>query len=79
MPSRSEGWGLAVLQAMANGLAVIASDVGGLPEVVERGKTGWLLPADSPPALANAIVIAAADPAGLSEFGRNARERARQF
>lgn len=79
MPSRSEGWGLTVLHAMANGLAVIASDVGGLPEVVERGKTGWLLPADSPPVLANAIEAAAADPACLSEFGRNARERARQF
>ena len=46
MPSRSEGWGLTALRAMANGLAVIATDVGGLRELVEQGKTGWLVPPD---------------------------------
>jgi len=79
MPSRSEGWGLTALEAMANGLAVIATDVGGLRELVEHGKTGWLVPLDSAKALAEAIEAAAMDPARLSEFGRNARERARQF
>ena len=38
MPSRSEAWGLAALEAMAHGVPVIASDVGGLPEIVETGK-----------------------------------------
>jgi glycosyltransferase involved in cell wall biosynthesis len=79
MPSRSEGWGLTALQAMANGLAVIASDVGGLPELVEPGKTGWLVPPDSPPALADAIETAASNPARRCEYGRNARERAARF
>jgi glycosyltransferase involved in cell wall biosynthesis len=79
MPSRSEGWGLTALQAMANGLAVIATAVGGLPELVEQGKTGWLVPPDSPPALADAIEAAASDPARRCEYGRNARERAAQF
>jgi glycosyltransferase involved in cell wall biosynthesis len=79
MPSRSEGWGLTALGAMANGLAVIATDVGGLPELVEHGNTGWLVPADSPPALADAIEAAASDPARRCEYGRNARERAAQF
>jgi glycosyltransferase involved in cell wall biosynthesis len=79
MPSRSEGWGLTALGAMANGLAVIATDVGGLPELVERGKTGWLVPPDSPAALAEAIEAAASDPARRCEYGRNARERAAQF
>jgi glycosyltransferase involved in cell wall biosynthesis len=79
MPSRSEGWGLTALQAMANGLAVIASDVGGLPELVESGKTGWLVPPDSVTALADAIEAAAAAPATRSEYGRNARQRAAQF
>ncbi len=64
---------------MANGLAVIASDVGGLPEVVEHGKTGWLVSPDSPPALADAIEAAASDPARRCAYGRNARERAEQF
>jgi glycosyltransferase involved in cell wall biosynthesis len=79
MPSRSEAWGLTALRAMACGLPVIASNVGGLPEVVEHGKSGWLVPSESPQALADAIVNAASDPARLCEFGRNARERASQF
>jgi glycosyltransferase involved in cell wall biosynthesis len=79
MPSRSEGWGLTALRAMANGLAVIATDVGGLRELVVPGKTGWLVPPDSPPALADAIEAAASDPARWCEYARNARERALQF
>jgi glycosyltransferase involved in cell wall biosynthesis len=79
MPSRSEGWGLTALGAMANGLAVIASDVGGLPELVQQGKTGWLVPPDRPTALADAIEAAVADPERRCEYGRKARERAAQF
>jgi glycosyltransferase involved in cell wall biosynthesis len=79
MPSRSEAWGLAALRAMAFGLPVIASNVGGLPEVVEHERSGWLIPPESPEALAEAIIKAASDPARLCEFGRYARERASQF
>jgi len=79
MPSRSEAWGLTALHAMAYGLPVIASNVGGLPEMVEDGKSGWLVPPESPKALADAILDAASDPARLYEFGRNARERAAKF
>lgn len=77
MPSRSEAWGLTALGAMAIGVPVIASNVGGLPELVAQ--TGWLVPPESPEALAEAIVDAASDPARLCEFGRSARERASQF
>lgn len=79
MPSRSEAWGLTALRAMAYGLPVIASNVGGLPEAVEHGKGGWLVTPESPIALADAIVDAASDPARLCEFGGNARKRAAQF
>lgn len=79
MPSRSEAWGLTALRAMAFGLPVIASNVGGLPEVVEHGKSGWLIEPESPAALAEAIVEAASDPGRLVEFGRRARARAEQF
>jgi glycosyltransferase involved in cell wall biosynthesis len=79
MPSRSEGWGLAALGAMANGLAVVATDVGGLPELVQGGKTGWLVPPDSPQALADSIEEAASDTARRSEYGHNAREHASDF
>jgi glycosyltransferase involved in cell wall biosynthesis len=79
MPSRSEGWGLTALRAMAFGLPVIASYTGGLAELVEHENTGWLITADSPGALAEAIIDAASDPKRLCEFGRQARERAAQF
>jgi glycosyltransferase involved in cell wall biosynthesis len=79
MPSRAEGLGSAALIAMAHGVAVIASRVGGLPEIVQEGKTGWLVPADSSSALAEAMAAAYSHRARLAEFGVNARERARQF
>lgn len=79
MPSRSEAWGLTALRAMAYGLPVIASNVGGLPEAIEHEKSGWLVPPESPEALAAAILDAASHPARLCQFGRNARERAAQF
>ncbi len=55
MPSRQEGLGVAALEAMAAGLPVIASRVGGLPEAVVDGDTGLLVPADDAAALAAAI------------------------
>lgn len=79
MPSRSEAWGLTALRAMAFGLPVIASNVGGLPEAVEHGESGWLIQPERPAALAEAIVEAASDPARLAELGRRARARAEQF
>ncbi len=56
VPSRWEGFGLVALEAMRAGRAVIASKVGGLPEVVEDGVTGLLLPPDDPAALRSALV-----------------------
>jgi len=79
MPSKSEGLGSSALLAMSYGLPVVASRVGGLPEVVEEGRTGWLVEPGSPVALANAILAAASDPARLERRGLNGRERARQF
>jgi L-malate glycosyltransferase len=79
MPSLSEAWGLAALEAMAHGVPVIASDAGGLPEIVEAGNGGWLVPAGDPAALARAITVAAADPDRLQAQGQKARDRARLF
>lgn len=79
MPSRSEGWGLAALEAMAFGLPVIASNTGGLAEIVEDRKTGWLIPPADAPALASAIADAFSQRERLREIGRCARRRAEQF
>lgn len=79
MPSRSEAWGMAALEAMAHGVPVIASDAGGLPEIVEPDNGGWLVPAGDPAALARAIMEAASSPHRLHEQGQRARERAQLF
>jgi len=79
MPSKSEGLGSSALMAMSYGLPVVASRVGGLPEAVEEARTGWLVEPASAAALAEAIVGAAGDRARLQQWGRNGRERARQF
>ncbi len=79
MPSKSEGLGSSALLAMSYGLAVVATRVGGLPEVVEEDRTGWLIEPASPGALAEAITAAAGDRASLQQRGLDGRERARQF
>jgi glycosyltransferase involved in cell wall biosynthesis len=79
MPSRSEGLGSSALLAMAYGLPVVASRVGGLSEIVEDGKTGWLVAPESPFELAQALMTAASDCERLRRFGASGRERARTF
>lgn len=78
LPSRSEGFGVSAVEAMAMELPVIASDTGGLREVVVHGETGFLVPPDSPRALAQLIVQLARDPTLRSSLGRSGRARVTQ-
>ncbi len=78
MPSRQEGLGVAALEAMAAGLPVIASRVGGLPEAVVDGATGLLVPPADVPALAAAIARLAADRALARRLGAAGRARVRE-
>ena len=75
VPSIYEGMPLVVLEAMEAGVPVIASAVSGIPEVVEEGGTGWLVPAEAPDALADALAAALADPAEASRRGAAGRRR----
>jgi glycosyltransferase involved in cell wall biosynthesis len=78
MPSLNEGMGIAALEATAAGLPVIASSVGGLPEVVEDQRTGILVKPGDPAVLAEAIVRLGADCQRRSAMGVEGRQRAVQ-
>jgi glycosyltransferase involved in cell wall biosynthesis len=76
MPSLKEGLGIAALEAMASGLPVIASRVGGLCEVVEHDRTGILVAPADPDSIASAIGRLAEASALRSQMGAAARARA---
>jgi glycosyltransferase involved in cell wall biosynthesis len=76
--SAHEGLPHAAVEAMAEGTPVVATAVGGTPEVVEHGVTGVLVPADRPAALAEAVAHLLARPDLRAEMGRAARSRARE-
>ncbi len=76
VPSFGEGFGMVALEAMERGRPVIASDVGGLPEIVDEGRTGMLVPPGDVEALARAIAELADDPARAAAMGEAGRTRA---
>jgi glycosyltransferase involved in cell wall biosynthesis len=70
-----EGISLAILEAMAGGRAIVATAVGGNPELIEDGVNGTLVPKGDAPALARAIVRLAGDPPLRARFGATAHAR----
>ena len=78
LPSLGEGLPLTILEAMATGLPVIATTVGGVPELVREGTTGLLFPPRNAEALAQAIITLIEDPSLRHSMGRTAETHIRQ-
>ncbi len=78
LPSVAEGFGLALAEAMALERAVVATRVGGIPEIVEDGVSGVLVPAASPEDLGDAILALLKDPERRRELGLAGRARVEQ-
>ncbi len=80
LPSRWEGFGLVLLEAMRAARAVVATRVGGIPEIVVDGETGVLVPPADPDSLAAGVLRILADPERTTALGRAGRARAeREF
>ena len=74
LPSRTEGLSIALLEACASGLAVVATAVGGNPEIIRHAQTGLLVPVDAADALRDALLSLLNDESLRAQLGTRARE-----
>lgn len=74
MPSRQEGLGISIMEAQAVGVPVIASRVGGIPSLIEEGRTGFLVEPEDPIALGQTILRVLRDPDRLARVANAGRE-----
>lgn len=76
LPSSQESFGLAALEAMAYGVPVIASNVGGLPELIQDGENGYLFPVGAVESMAEAAIKLLKSPRLYADFSASAKRRA---
>ncbi len=74
-PSKSEGTPVSILEAMAMELPVVATDVGGISELVVDGETGIIVEPMNSPSIASAIAFLLQNPAERTRMGRSGRQR----
>ncbi|MGB3766967.1 MAG: glycosyltransferase family 4 protein [Phormidesmis sp.] len=75
-PSVSEAFGMSLVEAMATGTPAIGTAIGGMPEIVQHGKTGLIVPAENPAALADAIAQLLSNESLRAKMGEAGRVRA---
>lgn len=78
LPSKSEGIPIAVMEAMAMELPVIATNITGLPEIIEDGTNGYLVPPKDPETLAGKIIELFKNPELREKFGKAARKTVKE-
>jgi N-acetyl-alpha-D-glucosaminyl L-malate synthase BshA len=78
LPSSQESFGLVALEAMAYGVPVVATNVGGLPEVIENGDTGFLVGVGDIDAMAAKAIEIMSNPERAKQMGARGRQRARE-
>ena len=79
MPSHYESFGMVALEAMACGTPVIATDVGGLAQLVREGETGFLVPGRDPDALGKRLQLLLGDAELRAQLGRQASDYAASY
>lgn len=76
LPSQSESFGLSALEAMSCGVPVVGSNIGGIPEVIEHGETGYVAELGDIPRMSKYIIDLLENPKKYEVFSNNSRERA---
>ncbi|MFZ9189615.1 MAG: N-acetyl-alpha-D-glucosaminyl L-malate synthase BshA, partial [Schleiferiaceae bacterium] len=79
LPSESESFGLAALEAMASYVPVVATNTGGIPEVIDHGVSGYLEPVGDTAAMARDVLEILTTPGRREAMGQHARQKAEQF
>jgi len=79
LPSTKEGFPYVVLEAMAAGLPIVASLVGGTPEIIDNGKNGFLILSKNPKILAERIADILDNPELAEKLSENSKEKVREF
>jgi sugar transferase (PEP-CTERM/EpsH1 system associated) len=79
LSSLDEGMSITLLEAMASGLPVVATKVGGNPEIIIDGHTGFLVPAKAPEEMADKITLLLTDKKLAAAFGENGRKRVADY
>lgn len=74
--SRQEGFGIAIVEAMAREIPVISTNAGGIPEIIDHGIDGLLVDPEDPQALSDAVVSLSGDPAGMRSMAEAGRMKA---